>query len=190
MPELTTSRRVMLALAGVGGVLGAVQIRDRWKLRNHRRALRSERTADDMFDPSLIEGLPEAAQRYLRHAIAPGTPLARRVELTMGGGSSVSASAGWHSTPRRHWLHSADSFGNRTFSSVPVSNFREPTSMLTAPVGSDLPWLVSSPSFVLAGQPSTIRRPVGFSPSQFGSPRAFFRQWEPSGRELTTDGRA
>ncbi|WP_199693859.1 DUF6920 family protein [Halococcus sp. IIIV-5B] len=85
MPELTTSRRVMLALAEFGGVLGAVQIHDRWKLRNHRRALRTERTADDMFDPSLIESLPEAAHRYLRHAIAPDTPLARRVELTMEG---------------------------------------------------------------------------------------------------------
>lgn len=38
-----------------------------------------------VFDPAAIGALPEPAQRYLRHAIAPGTPLASAVRLTMHG---------------------------------------------------------------------------------------------------------
>ena len=85
MRESTTSRRVALALAGVGGVLSAVQHRARRKLRKRRASLRTERTLGDSFDSDSIADLPPAARRYLRHAIEPDTPLARRVELTMDG---------------------------------------------------------------------------------------------------------
>ncbi len=52
-----------------------------------------ERTWDDLtqtgsgegFDPSVLEGLPEPARRYLLHAIDPGTPPAGSVELRMHG---------------------------------------------------------------------------------------------------------
>jgi hypothetical protein len=37
------------------------------------------------FDPSTLTGLPEAARRWLAHAIAPGTPLYRAVVLEMEG---------------------------------------------------------------------------------------------------------
>jgi hypothetical protein len=37
------------------------------------------------FDPAALQGLPEPAQRWLTHAIAPGTPLRRRAELTQHG---------------------------------------------------------------------------------------------------------
>jgi hypothetical protein len=37
------------------------------------------------FDPAMVEGLPEVAQRYFRRAIAPGTPLLTTVELEMEG---------------------------------------------------------------------------------------------------------
>jgi hypothetical protein len=37
------------------------------------------------FDPSRLAELPAAAQRYLRHAIAAGAPLASSVRLTMHG---------------------------------------------------------------------------------------------------------
>lgn len=37
------------------------------------------------FDPAMLADLPEVAQRYFTHAIAPGTPLATTVELTMEG---------------------------------------------------------------------------------------------------------
>ena len=77
--------RVGLTLAGVGGILGTIRLHDRRQLRKYRQALRTERTVDDTFNPDSIDDLPPAARRYLRHAIAPGTPLARRVELTMDG---------------------------------------------------------------------------------------------------------
>ena len=37
------------------------------------------------FDPSMIATLPEIAQRYFNHAIAPGTPLRTTVEIEMSG---------------------------------------------------------------------------------------------------------
>ena len=41
--------------------------------------------AAETFDPAATMGLPEPARRWLSHAIAPGTPLWSRVELTMHG---------------------------------------------------------------------------------------------------------
>lgn len=37
------------------------------------------------FDPTMVADLPEPARRWLTHAIAPGTPLWRSVELAMCG---------------------------------------------------------------------------------------------------------
>jgi hypothetical protein len=37
------------------------------------------------FDPAMVAGLPEPAQRFLLAAIEPGTPLARSVEVAMEG---------------------------------------------------------------------------------------------------------
>lgn len=37
------------------------------------------------FEPDQLTGLPDAARRYLKHAIAPGTPLASAVRLRMHG---------------------------------------------------------------------------------------------------------
>ena len=39
----------------------------------------------DRFHPDQVAGLPEIAQRFFRHAIAPGTPLYSAVELKMDG---------------------------------------------------------------------------------------------------------
>jgi hypothetical protein len=39
----------------------------------------------ETFDPAMTTGLPEPARRWLSHAIAPGTPLWKRAELTMHG---------------------------------------------------------------------------------------------------------
>lgn len=38
-----------------------------------------------VFDPAMVSGLPEVAQRYFLHAIAPGTPLKTTVELRLKG---------------------------------------------------------------------------------------------------------
>jgi membrane protease YdiL (CAAX protease family) len=39
----------------------------------------------DVFDPAMVEGLPEAARRYFLYTIAPGTPLHPVSEISMGG---------------------------------------------------------------------------------------------------------
>lgn len=46
---------------------------------------RSGAGAEGVFDPLAVRSLPAAARRYLTHAIAPGTPLARAVRLRMHG---------------------------------------------------------------------------------------------------------
>jgi hypothetical protein len=43
------------------------------------------RQSTSAFDPPLVASLPEIAQRYFNHAIAPGTPLRTTVELEMRG---------------------------------------------------------------------------------------------------------
>jgi hypothetical protein len=43
------------------------------------------RASEEVFDPAQVASLPEPARRYLNHAIAPGTPLARAVRLRMHG---------------------------------------------------------------------------------------------------------
>ena len=47
-------------------------------------AFRAEPSAG-AFDPAMVANLPEIAQRYFRHAIAPGTPLSGCVVLEMQG---------------------------------------------------------------------------------------------------------
>ena len=42
-------------------------------------------SAGSAFNPSVIEALPEPAQRYFRYTIAPGTPLVSVVEIEMEG---------------------------------------------------------------------------------------------------------
>ena len=41
--------------------------------------------APPAFDPEMTAGLPPAARAWLAHAIEPGTPLWKTVELTMHG---------------------------------------------------------------------------------------------------------
>jgi uncharacterized protein DUF6544 len=47
--------------------------------------LRGDGTRPPPFDPASVAGLPEPARRWLRHAVAPGTPLWTSGELTMRG---------------------------------------------------------------------------------------------------------
>jgi hypothetical protein len=47
----------------------------------------------DAFDPAMVAHLPVPAQQYLIHAIAPGTPLASAVRLTMHGALKLKR---WH----------------------------------------------------------------------------------------------
>jgi hypothetical protein len=47
----------------------------------------------DRFDPAMVDGLPPPAQRYLLRTIAPGTPLASAVLVSMRGTIRLSAGA-------------------------------------------------------------------------------------------------
>lgn len=50
--------------------------------------------ARERFDPGDLAGLPDVAQRYLRHALTPGVPLSPCVELVMHGQIRL---GGWRS---------------------------------------------------------------------------------------------
>lgn len=63
-----------------------VGLRDRKKAAELRRHLTADLpTATETFSPSMAEGLPAPARRYLEHAIAPGTPLGHALELDFVG---------------------------------------------------------------------------------------------------------
>ena len=60
-----------------------------------RKTLQVAQASKKVFSPEMIEGLPETAQRYVHHAIAPGTPLSRRVEITMTGEIQPKPGGAW-----------------------------------------------------------------------------------------------
>lgn len=72
---------LLLAAVAMLGALRAVHDRETTRLweQLHQPAGRQR------FDPQSLATLPEPAQRYLRHAIAPGTPLAASVVVQMEG---------------------------------------------------------------------------------------------------------
>lgn len=84
MTQILAGLAVLLVLLAAGVMLRRRQtfarVDEAWRSLD---ALRAPGT--DRFDPSWVEGLPEPARRYLLHAIAPGTPLASAVRLTMPG---------------------------------------------------------------------------------------------------------
>ncbi len=54
------------------------------------------------FEPDQVRDLPDAARRYLEHAISPGTPLARSVRLHMHGTIKLE---GWISFQAEQVIH-------------------------------------------------------------------------------------
>lgn len=93
----------MIEAAGVGFVVllvaGAALAAwlhscDRAQLRAVWQALEAAREADPpRFDPTMIDDLPEVAQRYFARTIAPGTPLHRVVRLEMEGSFLLNGNA-------------------------------------------------------------------------------------------------
>ncbi len=69
---------VLLALAGCGGF-------DRGPSGEWEELARPAPTPAVAFDPAMLQGLPEPAERFLLWSIEPGTPLARTVEVSMTG---------------------------------------------------------------------------------------------------------
>lgn len=84
-----------LPIAAAGGLLLATFTRRAQfdALRPHWRTLRLE-PETTRFDPEMVAELPDPARRYLLHAIAPGTPLARSVEFSMHGAIRLEDDAG------------------------------------------------------------------------------------------------
>lgn len=72
-----------LLLAGAFG-LKLMQARDNRHVQRIWRSLELTGGAE-VFSPAMVADLPAPAQRYLRHALAPGTPLAASVQVTMTG---------------------------------------------------------------------------------------------------------
>jgi hypothetical protein len=65
--------------------LWVLRLVDDSRMNRIRSSLQISGKPEAVFSPEMVEGLPDLAQRYLLHAMQPGTPLARRVELTMSG---------------------------------------------------------------------------------------------------------
>src|SRR2546425_12195908 len=61
--------------------------------------------SERVFRPGQLPGLPEAAWRYLRHAIAPGTPLASAVRLRMHGEIKLGRWLPFTADQVIHWSH-------------------------------------------------------------------------------------
>lgn len=88
-----------MALGVTAAVVGAAAVTLRAARARHEReadriwAELELRGGAETFDPASVDGLPEPARRYLLHAIAPGTPLARSVRLRMTGEMRMSPGA-------------------------------------------------------------------------------------------------
>lgn len=75
-------------------ILLAIHWREEWVTHRLWQSLESD-VATERFDPAMVAHLPVPAQRYLCHAIAPGTPLASSVELAMHGSFCPNPAASW-----------------------------------------------------------------------------------------------
>lgn len=80
---------LLVVLLLLAGTCAAAYVSYRMAMRQAEAAFAaiaaSARPAAQTFDPAMTDGLPEIAQRYFRHAIAPGTPLSGTVRLEMRG---------------------------------------------------------------------------------------------------------
>ena len=85
---MSMGMKIAVGAAGLA-VLATVALGIRRAVKDRRIArivhvLRAE-TTKDVFNEALVDNLPVPAQRYFRHAIQPGTQLARSVQLQISG---------------------------------------------------------------------------------------------------------
>lgn len=74
----------------VGALVAATALGVTLRLRREGRAAQAwdalaGDSSPEVFDVSMVDGLPEPARRWLLHTVAPGTPLASSVTLTLPG---------------------------------------------------------------------------------------------------------
>ena len=86
---------LVLVLFLAGAALGLwVHSRDRAQATRVWTTLEAARETDPpRYDPAMVAGLPEVAQRYFARAITPGTPLHRIVRLDMTGSFIMNGNA-------------------------------------------------------------------------------------------------
>ncbi len=80
---------------GAGAALYYDTQRARRELARQWQDLRRRTDPAEPFDPASVSSLPEPVSRYLRHSIAGGAPLARGVELSMGGEIRLKPEGDW-----------------------------------------------------------------------------------------------
>lgn len=87
MIRITVGTMIMAALLVVAGAVSILLLGGARERRSLDRVWTGLERAgrDQRFDPAMVAGLPEPAQRYFLHAIALGTPLASHVVLRMHG---------------------------------------------------------------------------------------------------------
>lgn len=92
---MITARTIVGGVAA-GGLLALLAVRAQ-ESRRVAQVWRSLETAPsgETFAPERLEGLPDPARRYLRHAIREGAPLATSVRLTMSGAIQTQTGAPW-----------------------------------------------------------------------------------------------
>jgi hypothetical protein len=84
---------MMTVMAGTAVLAAGAAVAAFWSYRSAMKEARDAwvqiasgaRQSDNVYSANLVAELPEIAQRYFNHAIAPGTPLKNIVELDMGG---------------------------------------------------------------------------------------------------------
>jgi hypothetical protein len=83
---------ILLAIMLFG--LAIAQIRVSQEVGDIWRSLKSPPTQQN-FIPDMVAELPEPVQRYFLHAIAPNTPLATSVKITMSGSMRLAPNKNW-----------------------------------------------------------------------------------------------
>jgi hypothetical protein len=132
----------------LGTVPGMADDAPRWLTAEAARdwaSLASDGPAPGVFSPAVVDGLPEPVRRWLTHAVADGTPLARTVRLrthgeiflgrwagfeadqrlSVGGGLVWAATARPFGLPIRgfdRWTHGTGEMRWRLFGAIPMAS--------------------------------------------------------------------
>jgi hypothetical protein len=91
---------IILKILGVGLAIALImlivaQAKNNAEVTRIWKSLETPTSASEPFTQEMIAELPEPVQRYFLHAIAPGTPLATSVHLTMSGTMRLAPGQDW-----------------------------------------------------------------------------------------------
>lgn len=84
---------ILLAIALIA--LGIMQATSSATVTQIWNRLQSEKPSSEKFSVEMVANQPEPIQRYFLHAIAPGTPIAHSVHLTMRGSFRLAPDKDW-----------------------------------------------------------------------------------------------